>query len=52
MAKVINCECGLTLRGETDAEVLAAAEKHIEENHPDLVGTVSDEQLQGWIQED
>lgn len=52
MAKVINCECGLTLRGETDAEVLAVAEKHIEENHPDLVGTVSDEQLQGWIQED
>ena len=36
MAKVINCECGLTLRGETDEEVLTAAKEHIRESHPDL----------------
>lgn len=52
MAKVINCECGLTLRAETDDEVMAAAEQHIQENHPDLVGTVSREQLQAWVQEE
>jgi predicted small metal-binding protein len=52
MAKVINCECGLTLRGETDEEVLTAAKEHIQESHPDLVGSVSDEQLRGWVQED
>jgi hypothetical protein len=52
MAKVINCECGMTLRGETDEEVLAQAEQHVSENHPDLVGTVTREQLEGWIQED
>lgn len=51
MAKVINCECGLTLRGESDDEVVAAAERHIQESHPELVGTVSREQLEGWIQE-
>jgi hypothetical protein len=25
---VINCECGLKLRGETEDEVLAGAERH------------------------
>jgi predicted small metal-binding protein len=52
MAKVINCECGLTLRGESDEEVIAAAEQHIQENHPELVGAVSREQLEGWVQEE
>lgn len=52
MAKVINCECGLTLRGETEDEVMDAAKEHIQDSHPDLVGTVSDEQLRGWVQED
>ena len=52
MAKVINCECGLTLRGETDDEVLAKAEAHVQESHPDLVGSVSREDMQGWIQDD
>ena len=52
MAKVINCECGLTLRGETDDEVIAAAEKHVQESHPDLVATVSRDDLEGWVQEE
>ena len=51
MAKVINCECGLTLRGESGDEVISAAEQHIRENHPDLVGQVSREQLEAWVQE-
>jgi hypothetical protein len=52
MAKVINCECGLVLRGETTDEVLSAAESHIADNHPELVDTVSREQLTDWIRED
>ena len=52
MAKVINCECGLTLRGESDDEVIAAAEQHIGDSHPDLVGQVSREQLADWVQEE
>ena len=52
MAKVINCECGMTLRGESDDEVIAAAEQHIQENHPELVGQVSRDQLQEWVQEE
>lgn len=51
MAKVINCERGLTLRGESNDEVIAAAEQHIQESHPELVGEVSREQLEAWVQE-
>lgn len=52
MAKLINCECGQTIRGETDEEVMGRAEAHIKENHPELVGTVSQDQLRDWVEED
>lgn len=45
MAKVINCECGYTVRGDTDEELLAGAHAHIREAHPDMEGKISDEQL-------
>ena len=51
MAKVINCDCGYTVRGETDQELLAAAHKHIDETHPDLKSQITDEQLLGQAQE-
>lgn len=47
MAKVINCDDGVAVRGETDEELLANARRHIEEAHPELVGQLSDEQLLG-----
>jgi predicted small metal-binding protein len=45
MAKVINCDCGYVVRGETDEELLAGAQAHINSDHPDLVGTISDDDL-------
>jgi predicted small metal-binding protein len=45
MAKVINCDCGYVVRGETDEELLAGAQAHISSDHPDLVGTISDDDL-------
>ncbi len=51
MAKVINCECGATVRGETDDEVVANAEEHIRADHPELAGQMSREQLLGMAQE-
>ena len=51
MAKVINCECGYTVRGETDDELLSQARTHIESDHPDMVGQVSDEDLLGMAEE-
>jgi predicted small metal-binding protein len=52
MAKLINCQCGQTIRGESDDEVIRQAEAHIRENHPDLVASVNRDQLLDWIEEE
>jgi predicted small metal-binding protein len=51
MAKQINCECGYTVRGENDDELLANAREHIRNDHPDLEGKMSNEELLGMAQE-
>jgi predicted small metal-binding protein len=51
MAKQITCECGVVIRGETDGEVMTGARDHMRADHPDLLGKVSDADLQGWIEE-
>ena len=51
MAKVINCECGYTVRGESDDELVANAEAHIKQDHPDMAGQVSREDLLGMAEE-
>lgn len=45
MAKVINCQCGATVRGETEDDIVAAAESHIQAEHPNLVGKMGREQI-------
>jgi Protein of unknown function (DUF1059) len=49
-AKLINCECGQVVRGETDEELVANAEQHINRDHPDLVGKLSREDLLGMAE--
>jgi len=46
----IQCECGLTVTGDDEPAVLAAARQHIAERHPDLVGRVSDDDLRRMAQ--
>jgi uncharacterized protein DUF1059 len=41
MALIMTCECGEVLRAETDDELIAAVERHVAAQHPDLVGTFS-----------
>ena len=41
MSKLINCECGQVVRGDTDDELVKNAEDHINANHPELIGKVS-----------
>ncbi len=43
MAKQINCPCGETVRGETDDELVANADEHVESTHPEQVGQRSRE---------
>jgi predicted small metal-binding protein len=51
MSKQISCECGKVIRGESDDEVVARAEEHIQADHPDLVGKVTRSDLLGWVEE-
>ena len=51
MAKLINCECGEVVHGETDQELLANAEAHIERDHPELVGQLSRDDLLAMAEE-
>jgi hypothetical protein len=50
MSKLINCECGQVVRGETDDQLVANAEEHINANHPELVGKLSREDLLGMAE--
>jgi hypothetical protein len=45
MARKIDCPCGQTVRGETDEELVANAEQHVQEMHPEQVGQWSREQF-------
>ena len=51
MAKVIHCPCGADVMGETDDELVAAVEQHVQESHPDRVGTMSREEILGAAEE-
>jgi predicted small metal-binding protein len=51
MGKLINCECGYVVRGETDDELIANAEAHVQRDHPDLVGKITREDLLGMAEE-
>jgi predicted small metal-binding protein len=43
--KVINCECGQTVRADTDDELVAMVEGHVRQDHPELVGKLSREDV-------
>ena len=45
MPKLIKCHCGKIVQGDTVEEFLANAEKHIRDDHPDLVGKIPREDL-------
>jgi predicted small metal-binding protein len=52
MSKVVNCECGETVRAESDGELVTRVEAHVERNHPDLVGKLSREDILGMAEEE
>jgi predicted small metal-binding protein len=51
MAKVVNCECGHTVRGETDDELVAGVEAHVRQDHPEMVGQMSRDDILGMAEE-
>ena len=51
MAYVISCDCGYVSRGETEDELVAVANRHIDEAHPDMAGKVSRDDLLAMAEE-
>jgi predicted small metal-binding protein len=49
--KVINCECGFTVRGATDDELIANAEEHISHDHPEAIGKITRKDLLDMTEE-
>jgi hypothetical protein len=45
MALAMTCECGEVSRADTADELIAAVERHVAEQHPDLAGTLSREDI-------
>lgn len=43
MSYTINCDCGYVVQAETEDELVASAEQHVQDAHPDMVGKVSRE---------
>lgn len=52
MGKVINCECGEVVRGNSDEEIISAVKAHVSKHHPALVGKLSEHDILGMSEED
>ena len=51
MAKKVDCPCGETVRGESDDELVSNVESHVQDRHPEMVGTMSRDQILGMASE-
>ena len=45
MAQKVDCPCGATVRGESDDELVANVEQHVQDQHPDMVGTMTRDKI-------
>ena len=51
MSLLVNCECGRVIRGETQDEIIAKVEEHVAEDHPQLVGKLSRDDITAMTEE-
>ena len=51
MPLLVNCECGRIIRGETQDEIVTKVEQHVTEDHPQLVGKLSREDIVAMTEE-
>jgi predicted small metal-binding protein len=45
MTLVVHCPCGTDVSGESEDELVSAVEAHVQEDHPEQVGTMSRDQI-------
>jgi predicted small metal-binding protein len=50
MTRQIKCECGYVARGESDDEVVDRIEHHIRSDHPELVESITRDEIAGWVE--
>jgi predicted small metal-binding protein len=50
MAQQIKCECGYIARANSDDEVVALIREHMRTDHPELLNTISEDQIRDWIE--
>jgi predicted small metal-binding protein len=48
--RVIDCQCGTTLKAANDEDLAKAVRDHVDESHPDM--ELSDEQVEGMVAEE
>ena len=51
MSLLINCECGRVVKAETEDEIVAKVEQHVSEDHPELVGKLSRDDIVAMSEE-
>ena len=49
--KEVNCDCGTTVRGIHDDDLVAKVEDHVEKAHPEMQGQMSREQILAMAKE-
>jgi predicted small metal-binding protein len=49
--KVVHCPCGKDVEGRDDDELVANVEAHVREDHPEMAGQYSREQIIGMAHE-
>jgi predicted small metal-binding protein len=52
VSKKVDCPCGETMRGDDDDELVTNVEAHVRDEHPEMAGTMSREQILGMASED
>jgi predicted small metal-binding protein len=51
MAKIVNCECGEVVRGETDDELVENVTAHVRRDHPELADAMSRDDILAMSEE-
>ena len=51
MSLVVNCECGRVLTADNQDEIIAKVERHVEEDHPELIGKLTRDDIVAMSEE-
>ncbi len=50
MQRQVSCECGYQVRDADEDALVRTVQRHVSDNHPELVDQVTPEMIKGWIE--